>query len=95
MSHFVYIIYSEKIDQYYIGESKNVEERVNQHNKHLIEKSFTTRASDWQLIKCFECENIEHARRFEKFIKRMKSRKFIQSLIDDKIKVDDIIQKCR
>ena len=95
MSHFVYIIYSEIIDQYYIGETKDVKQRVSQHNNHLFKKSFTSRAMDWNLIMCFECDNIIHARRLEKFIKRMKSKNFIRSLVNDQTKANDIIQKCR
>ena len=81
MAHFLYIIRSEKADSYYIGETINVIDRLAQHNSGFFKGSFTKQADDWTLLKSIEFKNISNARNAEKFIKKMKSRKFIEQLI--------------
>ena len=52
---------------------------------HLVksygEKKFTAAADDWQISLAIKCQSINAARSIEKHIKRMKSSKFIQNLI--------------
>ncbi len=81
--HFVYIIYSKELDRFYVGESASVIERVQQHNSHFFAKSFTSNASDWELKLSMEFPNRISARNAECFIKKMKSRQFIERLIED------------
>ena len=54
--------------------------------------SFTCKGIPWELKLSYSCEESETAYRLEKFIKRMKSRKFIVKIIDDKTILDDICQ---
>lgn len=79
--HYLYIIYSKKIDRFYIGESENVNDRLFQHNNKLFKDSFTCKANDWELKCAIEFQNIIHARRAEAFVKKMKSRRFNEELI--------------
>ncbi|RQP13928.1 MAG: GIY-YIG nuclease family protein [Chryseobacterium sp.] len=45
--YFVYILYSETLDKYYIGSTANVEKRLEKHlQKH---SGFTARAKDWKV----------------------------------------------
>ncbi|MBJ2173935.1 GIY-YIG nuclease family protein [Aureibaculum sp. A20] len=81
MTHYLYIIYSNSIDKYYVGETNNLKERLIKHNEHLYKKSFTKIASDWNYALTMECQNRQDAVSLEKFIKRMKSKKFIQKII--------------
>jgi putative endonuclease len=43
----VYIIYSKKIDQYYIGQTENIENRLYRHNNNGSKS--TKKANDWVL----------------------------------------------
>ena len=89
---YVYIIYSKKIDKYYIGSCLKIEERLNQHNEN-IKNGFTKRANDWELY--FSIENLSYtqSRKIESFIKRMKSRLFIEKLKTDEDLVESIKTK--
>jgi putative endonuclease len=50
MVHICYIIYSKTIDSYYVGETSDIETRLEQHNNGFFESSFTRRANDWELF---------------------------------------------
>ncbi len=42
--HYFYIIYSEKIDHYYIGETMDVDRRLIEHNSGVFRGCFTRRS---------------------------------------------------
>lgn len=89
--HYVYIIYSQKIDRYYTGISVDPKNRLAQHkNKHYT-GAYTRIANDWQMFLVIQCENRKIAERVEAHIKKMKSKIFIANLkkypeLVDKIK---------
>jgi putative endonuclease len=91
--HFLYIIYSKQSNRFYIGETQNVEKRVLMHNQHVFKNAFTTSAKDWQLKLSFECESKEEASCLERFIKRMKSRVFIEKIIQNPTLLKEILNK--
>jgi putative endonuclease len=66
---------------YYIGETHDIEERISKHNNHTYKKSFTKIATDWEVILKFECSNRSEALYLERFIKKMKSKVFIEKII--------------
>lgn len=66
--HFLYIIYSKKIDKYYVGETKDLQNRIELHNQHRFRKAFTKSAEDWELELSFKCQLREEALHLEKFI---------------------------
>ena len=80
--HFLYIIYSNSTDRFYVGETINPSERIKQHNNHLFKGSYTKAADDGEIMLELKVENKEKALYLEGFIKRMKSLKFIQKVID-------------
>ena len=90
--YFVYIIYSTKLDNYYVGTTDDVERRLGEHNSKKYLDSFTCKGISWELKLSYLCEKSEIAYKLERFIKRMKSRKFIVKIIDDKTILDDICQ---
>jgi len=47
--YYVYILFSLTLDRYYIGETENMERRIDWHNHHIFKKASTTTANDWQL----------------------------------------------
>src|SRR5690554_6121147 len=79
--HFVYIIYSQSTDKYYIGETNDLFTRVNWHNSKQFQDAYTVIADDWEIFWSLQCNNISQARKIEKYIKSMKSRKYIENLI--------------
>lgn len=81
MSHFVYIAYSKSIDEYYIGETSDIAQRIIQHNTGFYTKSYTSKAVDWEIKYELECPDISCARKIEKHIKQMKSRKYVEDTI--------------
>lgn len=76
------IIFSESINKFYVGESENPERRLELHNQHYFAKGFTKAANDWRLKLKFPCENKVKAKKLERFIKKMKSRRFIENIIN-------------
>jgi putative endonuclease len=87
------VIYSPALDKYYVGETENLNARIIQHNTAAFKGSFTSKTSDWVLYVSLICRDRSHARKVESFIKRMKSRKFIQDLKDDIVMQNEIISK--
>jgi len=91
--HFLYIIYSEKNNTYYVGETESLTTRLKQHNQHYFKKSYTKFTNDWVFKVEFKCKTIEDARFLERFIKRMKSKVFIETIINDNSILKDILKK--
>ena len=79
MKYSFYIIFSEKLDRYYIGHSENIELRLQQHNSR--ESIYTSKASDWLLVyqEVYDDRASAHKREIE--VKKKKSRKYIEWLI--------------
>ena len=79
MSFYLYILYSSSLDQYYIGHTENLSDRIFRHN-HSGSKS-TKKANEW-IIKYKESfETRSEAMQRELEIKNKKSRKYIELLI--------------
>ena len=77
-----YILYSENLDKYYIGSTRNsIEERVEKHLSN--HDGFTGKAKDWKVVFTESFENYDDASQKEKTIKGWKSKKMILKLIDD------------
>ncbi|MBK9283763.1 MAG: GIY-YIG nuclease family protein [Sphingobacteriaceae bacterium] len=76
----VYILFSAKINKYYTGSCLNVKERILEHKNKTYIKSFTSVAEDWVLY--FSINDLDEtvARKIEKHIKAMKSKKYIENL---------------
>ena len=74
-------MYSESLDQYYIGFSENPENRIKQHNS-LLNQGWTKRGQPWILVKKLEFQTKAEALKTEKFIKKQKSKIFIKKIIE-------------
>ena len=89
MSYMCYILFSKSINRYYVGYTSDIEERLKLHNSgHFGSKSYSFKASDWEIFLLIPCDNIEQAIFLESKIKRMKSRKYNENLrmiIPDKL----------
>ena len=82
MKSYLYIIYSSKLNRYYIGYSSNPWNRLIQHNTNTKDK-YTGRTTDWELKSIFEVENESVAIQLERFIKKQKSRNLIERMCQE------------
>jgi len=79
MKCYVYILYSEKHDMYYVGASNDVLDRLNRHNSGL--EKHTKKYKPWKLEWFTEKPNKSAAFKLEKKLKNLskdRKRKFIE-----------------
>ena len=79
MAYYVYILYSPSINQYYVGHTQNIEDRIYRH-KNSGSKS-TKKANDWVVKYTEEFQSRQEASLRELAIKNKKSRKYIEWLV--------------
>ena len=80
--YFIYILYSDSSDKYYLGYSSDPLRRLEEHNSKPF-NTYTSKHRPWTLTAYFKCsENENDAIRIEKFIKKQKSRKLLQMLCE-------------
>jgi putative endonuclease len=80
--YYLYILYSAKSDIYYVGISDSPFIRLEVHNTSK-RKTFTSKHRPWEMVALFECgAALGRAREVENFIKRNKTRKLLEWLID-------------
>ena len=79
--YYVYILYSESANKYYIGYTDDMEKRLWRHNNSPFD-SFTHKHRPWVVKACFEAGTDKSlAMKMERYIKKQKSRSFLESLI--------------
>ena len=87
--HYLYILYSQKLDQYYSGQCQDIEQRLEKHNAG--KSRATHRGVPWKLKRAIEFPSKRQAIQAENWIKRMKSRKVIEKIISAEIDLKDVI----
>ena len=80
MTYYVYILYSEMIDQFYVGHTSDLENRLFRHTNSGSKA--TKKATDWIIVYKQPFETKAGAYRREVDIKNKKSRKYIEWLIN-------------
>ena len=83
MEHNVYILYSSKLNKYYIGYSQDVSKRLAFHNSPL-NKIWSKRGQPWELKVVLGFADKTSALKAERYIKRKKSTSYIQQVISSK-----------
>jgi putative endonuclease len=84
MSFFVYILYSEKFDKYYIGQTSSIEERLLLHNSKKVQS--TAPYVPWVLVMYITKDTRSESMGLEKKIKnlnRVKLLSFIEKYGSD------------
>ena len=79
MTWFTYILYSQKLDKYYVGFTHDLSLRLQRHNSGW--GKFTHAGIPWKLVYFEEFTTKSDAIKREREIKRKKSRKYIEKLI--------------
>jgi putative endonuclease len=75
----MYILYSEKLNKYYIGACIDLNRRLYEHN--IGHSKFTSLGIPWKIVYTEEFLTLADAKKRELVIKKMKSRKYIEELI--------------
>ena len=74
-----HILFSEKLNKYYVGSTSDIHRRIEDHNRG--KEKFTRTGTPWQIVYSKQFEILADARRRELQIKKQKSRKYIELLI--------------
>ncbi|MFC0262719.1 GIY-YIG nuclease family protein [Fontibacter flavus] len=80
--YVVYILYSSKTDKYYVGSTDNLHDRIKHHN-YGATPSTKSGAPNWILVYYETLTDKSSALKRELEIKRKKSRKYIEWLIQN------------
>ena len=84
--YYIYFLYSEAADKYYVGHSQDPWKRYEQHLSNSGHK-YTGSYHDWRLMAVFEVSSIRgEADKIEKFIKRQKSRALLKKMLEPEFK---------
>ena len=78
--YYFYILYSANIDRYYIGHCEDIAGRLERHLSN--HQGFTGQAKDWKVVYSEAYELKKEAYQRERQVKKWKSRKAIQKLIN-------------
>ena len=89
----VYILFSARLDRYYIGSCRNLHERLAEHGSKKYAGSYTAKTNDWVLHLSIDRLNYKEARGMEKYIKSMKSRIYIERLKSEPKYLERLKQK--
>lgn len=84
--YWVYILRSDSTDRYYIGQADNLENGINAHRSG--KGKYTRIAADWYVVYRKEYEIRTQAKKVEDFIKRQKSKTFLEKIISGEIDLD-------
>lgn len=81
--YFVYAIYNKEFDKIYIGQTQNINERLNLHNNHTF-KGYTSRfQGEWKLIYKESVATRSEALKREKQLKSFRGREFVKTYIPE------------
>ena len=79
--YIFYILYSAKLDRYYVGYTNDIQRRLSEHNR--IKGKYTDIGLPWILVFTEKYKSKKEAMNREKFIKSKKSKHFIIDLISN------------
>ena len=81
MKYHVYILESIEYGQYYIGQTQDLDKRIEKHNKGYVKSTKGKRP--WKVLFSVECDSRSESMALEKKLKGFKSRKRIIKWIED------------
>jgi putative endonuclease len=79
---YVYIIFSAKLNKFYVGACSNLERRLYEHN--IGHSAFTCTGIPWELKYKEVHQSLPEAKKREMEIKKRKSRTYIEKLISER-----------
>ncbi|WP_424365039.1 GIY-YIG nuclease family protein [Maribacter sp.] len=75
MKYVVYILFSERLDRYYCGQTNNLEKRLAAHNKGG--RKYTSKGIPWILIQVYDCNGRSEAVVLERKIKQRGIKRYL------------------
>ena len=93
MTYYIYILYSHKLKRYYIGTSDDPKRRLLEHNEVKYDKAFSAKGIPWEMKLYYACKSSSNAYELERFIKRMKSKVFIERVLQNPKILEEIESK--
>ena len=78
MGYFVYILFSESLQKYYVGSTGDVVKRLAEHNKG--KSNFTSKGVPWQLITTFNLVSRSEAVNLELKIKNRGIKRYLHDI---------------
>ena len=80
---YLYILYSSSANKYYVGYTTDYQKRLSEHNTQEYFNTYTSKYRPWVLAAVFKVGHDEaQAIALERYIKKQKSRRLIEQLID-------------
>jgi len=80
MKGVLYILFSKKLNKYYIGSTNDVQRRLYEHN--IGHSVFTKTGIPWDLIITKDFQTLAAARTEERRLKKCKSRRYIENYVN-------------
>ncbi|WP_363152335.1 GIY-YIG nuclease family protein [uncultured Mucilaginibacter sp.] len=80
MTFYVYILYSPTSGKYYVGQTGNLDQRLEKHNSATFANSATKAGIPWEIYYVIECISRKQAVNIESHLKKMRSTKYYRSL---------------
>ena len=77
--YFVYVLYSNRHDKYYIGQTNNLERRLGQHNSG--KSRATKHYLPWAIFFQKELKTRVEAMQFEKYLKSLKNKNYLSIIL--------------
>ena len=74
---YVYILYSETIRRYYVGQTTEIERRLVRHNEGYVKS--TKRGSPWTLIHSIKVHSRSEALLLERKIKKRGAKRYLDN----------------
>ncbi|MEM9143774.1 MAG: GIY-YIG nuclease family protein [Bacteroidota bacterium] len=73
--YVVYILYSDGLNRYYVGQTSNLEKRLATHNNGG--RKYTSKGVPWKLVITMECDTRSGAIALERKIKKRGIRRYL------------------
>jgi putative endonuclease len=78
MDYVVYILFSDTINKFYVGQTQDIVNRMSRHNRGL--ENFTSKGVPWILKHTFSCKNRSEAIYLENKIKKRGIQRYLQDI---------------
>ena len=79
--YYVYILYSQSKNKYYVGQTNDLERRLLQHNSSQV--TSTKFGAPWDLKYFFQLEERAASVQLEKKIKKRGAKRYLQDMLID------------
>jgi len=73
---FVYILFSPSTQKFYVGQTNDLQKRLERHNKGLV--SSTKKSVPWDLVKAIECHTRSESMLLESKIKKRGIKRYLE-----------------